>query len=68
MVENAYSDFLGTNTTAKLSIMPSLEEFNAVEKEANEIIKKSQELLGSTPISNFVSDFTGSKLEKETDA
>ena len=68
MVESAYSNFLGTNTTTKLSVMPSLEEFNDVEKNANEIIKKSQELLNQTSISEFVSDFKGSKMEKETKA
>lgn len=44
MVENAYSDFLGTNVITRLSEMPSLDDFYETEKSANEVIKKAQEL------------------------
>lgn len=44
MVEDAYSDFLGTNVVTRLSQMPTLNDFYNTEQSANEMIKKAQEL------------------------
>lgn len=44
MVEDAYSDLFSTNTVAKLSQMPTLNDYYDTEKSANEIIVKAQEL------------------------
>ena len=67
-VENAYSDFLSTNVTTRLSEMPSLKDFNETEESANEIIKKAQSLFNKDALSDFTSEFSGSKLEKEVKA
>ena len=44
MVEDAYSDLFSTNAVAKLSQMPTLNDYYDTEKSANEIIAKAQEL------------------------
>lgn len=65
MVEDAYSDFLGTNVVTRLSQMPTLNDFYNTEQSANEMIKKAQEL---DKAHNLSSDILKSNSESEIKA
>ena len=62
MVESAYSDLFSVNAVAKLSQMPTLDDYYDTEKRANEIIAKAQELNKTHNISaDFINDKKGAK-------
>lgn len=44
MLEDGYSELLNTNAFARLSQMPKLDDYNAVQDSANEIIQTAQQL------------------------
>lgn len=63
MVEGAYSDLFSVNAVAKISQMPTLDDYYNTERSANEIIAKAQELNNAHNISaQFIgSDGKGAK-------
>ena len=65
IVEDGYSEFLNTNAFARISQMPSLNDFYETEKSANEIIQQANKLNESH---NIVAGLlkSGSKEEKQS--
>ncbi|MEG1494752.1 MAG: hypothetical protein RR406_00410 [Bacilli bacterium] len=50
MIQNGHSDFLSHNVTSKMSRLPSLQEFNSVESDANQLITTAKDLVSNEKV------------------